>query len=328
MIGDPLEMAAEALHSAAKVLLACHVNPDGDTMGSALALGLALHSTGKEVTLVCADEVPLPYRFMPGSDSFLRAVPEEAFDVAVALDCDGERRLGSLAPAVRRAPCVIEIDHHTGTDRFGDIVAVDSTAAATAVLVYELIRLLAQPITADIATNLFVGIMTDTGSFRFANTRARSLRIAAELVDCGADPYQIADHVYETRSRGATLLLGQALNSLRLYQEGQIATARLTAEDFESAGASDADTEGIVNHVRAIAGVQIALLLREINGKVRVSLRSREPVDVAEIAREFGGGGHRVAAGCTIPLPIAQAEERLLDAARRGLQRAHSSPRP
>ena len=135
MIGDPLEAAAVALRSAAKVLLACHVNPDGDTMGSALALGLALRPAGKEVTLACADEVPLPYRFMPGSDSFLRAVPEEALDVAVALDCDGERRLGALAPAVRRAPCVIEIDHHTGTDRFGDIVAVDSTAAATSVLV-------------------------------------------------------------------------------------------------------------------------------------------------------------------------------------------------
>ncbi|NLC56864.1 MAG: bifunctional oligoribonuclease/PAP phosphatase NrnA [Armatimonadetes bacterium] len=319
---DPVVRAAEALRAAGRVLLACHVNPDGDTMGSALALGLALQHAGKKVTLVSPDEVPLPYHFLPGSHQFQRSVPEGDYDVAAALDCDGESRMGSAAPAVRRAAQVIEIDHHTGTDRFGDIVVVDPTAAATGELVFGLLRLLALPITADVATNLYVALMTDTGSFRFANTTARCLRIAAELVDCGADPFRIADHVYETRSRAATLLLGRALASLKLSDDGQIAWGRLTAEDFQQAAATDAETEGIVNHLRAIAGVRVAILLREVNGKVRVSLRSREPVDVAAVARVFGGGGHRVAAGCTLPLPLATAERRLLDEARAALHRA------
>jgi len=320
MIADAMVRAAEVLRSATKVLLACHINPDGDTMGSALGLGLGLHAAGKAVTLVCADDIPLPYRFMPGSGGFVRAVPDESFDVAVALDCDGERRLGSAAPGVRRAAHVIEIDHHTGTDRFGDTVIVDPTASATAELVFGLLHLLAIPVTGEIATNLYVGILTDTGSFRFANTSSRCLRIASELVDCGADPFHIADHVYETRSYPATVLLGRALNSLKLSDDGRIAWARLTADDFERAGATDAETEGIVNYLRAIAVVQVAALFRQVNGKVRVSLRSREPVDVAEVARLFGGGGHRVASGCTLAVPLAQAERRVLAAARKAIE--------
>lgn len=320
---DPMVRAAEALRAGSRVLLACHVNPDGDTMGSALALGLALRRAGKDVTLVSPDEVPLPYRFLPGSDGFLNAVPEGDHDVSVALDCDGLNRLGPAAPGVRRAACVIEVDHHTGNDRFGDIVVVDPTAAATGEIIFALLRLLALPILPDVATNLYVALLTDTGSFRFANTTARSLRIAAELVDCGADPFRIADHVYETRSYPATLLLGRALASIGLSQDGRIAWGRLTARDFEEVGATDAETEGIVNHLRAIAGVRVAVLFREVNGKVRVSLRSREPVDVAAVARVFGGGGHRVAAGCTLPTPLAQAERRVLDEVRKALQHTH-----
>lgn len=320
MIPDAMLDAAQALCRAERVLLAAHLNPDGDTMGSVLALGEALACAGKRTSVVCVDEVPLPYRFMPGAENFLRQPPDEPFDTAVALDCDGEHRLGRVVAAgVRKAPCVIEIDHHTGTARYGDIVVVDSTAAATGELVFELLRVMALPINPAIATNLYVAVLTDTGSFRFANTTPRTLRIAAELVECGADPAAIAEQVYETRPLPAIELLGRALSSIKVSSDGAVAWSRLTEADFERAGASDADTEGIVNHLRAIAGVKVGVLFRQVNGRVRVSLRAREPVNVARVARVFGGGGHRVAAGCTLDMPVTQAERHLLAEVRKAL---------
>ncbi len=322
MISDPVLAAASALQAAGRVLLASHINPDGDTMGSALALGLALRGAGKHVAMVCPDEVPPPYRFMPGCEGFLRSVPDEAFDVAVALDCDGEHRLGPAATGVRRQPCVVEIDHHPGTERFGQIVVVDPSAAATGEMVFEVLRLLGLPPTPEIATNLYVAIMTDTGSFRYPNTSARVVRIAAELVDCGAVPSAIAEQVYETRPFAAMALLGRALSSIRRSDDGAVAWARLTAEDFARTNATDADTEGIVNNLLAIAGVRASVLFRQVNGRVRISLRARAPVDVAEVARTFGGGGHRLAAGCTLEMPLADAERRVLAEALEAVRRA------
>ncbi|MBI3945137.1 MAG: DHH family phosphoesterase [Armatimonadetes bacterium] len=325
MIADAMVAVADALRAAERVLLACHINPDGDTMGSALALGLALRAAGKDVAIVCPDEPPRAYRFMPGSETFLRAVPSGTFDVSVALDCDGFHRLGPAGPGVRSAARVIEIDHHSGEDRFGDVLVVDRKAAATGDLVFTLLKLLGQPLTPDIATNLYVALLTDTGSFRFANTTARSLRIAAELVDCGADAARIAEHVYETRSFAAVAMLGRALASLKRGEKGALVWARLTARDFLGTGGSDAETEGIINHLRSIEGVKVALLFRQVDGRIRVSLRGRAPVNVAAVARAFGGGGHHQAAGCTLDLPMAQAERAVLAETRKALKRPRTA---
>lgn len=321
MTQEAMVAAAEALQAAQNVLLACHINPDGDTMGSALALGLALRQAGKTVTVVCQDEAPRAYRFMPGWDSFRQEVPDTPFDAAVALDCDGVKRMGSVATGVCRVPCTIEIDHHTGTERFGKIVVVDATAAATGELVFTLLQLMGLPITREVAINLYVALMTDTGSFRYANTRGRTLRIAAELVDCGAEPAPIASSVYESHPFASVAILGRALASLQRSEEGALVWAHITTDDFQHVGAGDGDTDGIINHLRSIDGVKIAVLFRQVGDKVRISLRGRDLVDVAEVARAFGGGGHRLAAGCTIEAPLPQAEQQLLAEAHKALQK-------
>lgn len=325
MTEPALEEAAKALRAAERVLLACHVNPDGDTMGSALALGLALRDSGKQVAIVCPDEPPRAYRFMPGSETFLRSAPEETFDVAVAVDCDGFHRLGAAGPAVRKATRVIEMDHHTGEGRFGDILVIDQSASATGELVFLLLQRLELPITPDIATNLYVALLTDTGSFRFANTTARSLRIAAELVERGADAARIAEQIYETRSFAAVAMLGHALASMKRSDDGALVWARLTEKDFLGTGGSDAETEGIINHLRSIEGVKVALLFRQVDGRIRVSLRGRAPVDVSQVARVFGGGGHRQAAGCTLEMPLPRAERAVLAEVRKVLKRLSSA---
>lgn len=319
MKGDPFIEAAERLAAAGRVLLGCHVNPDGDTLGSALALALALRAAGKQAEVVCADPVPRPYRFLPGSDTLRHTVPAGAYDLGVILDCDGPKRLGSVLPAFRQVPFLIEVDHHPGTERFGQLVVVDTTAAATAEPLFTLLKLGGFALTAAIATCLYVAILTDTGSFRFANTTGRALRLAAELVACGAHPGEIAEQVYASRSFASVALLGRALASLQRSDAGALAWAHLTPRDFTETGSGDADTEGIVHHLRDIEGVRVAALFRQIDGKVRVSLRSREPVNVAAVARVFGGGGHRLAAGCTLAAPLDDAERRVLDEARKAL---------
>ena len=320
---EALIAAAQAIRESKTVVLACHVNPDGDALGSLLALALALRPLGKEVTCLSEDGVPDILRFLPGSDLISRSTDIPTFDLALVVDSGELARVGEqVRPMVSRARRAVNIDHHVVAGTFGDIRVLDSGAASTAEIVYALLQTLEIPLSPEIATCLFTGIITDTGSFRFQNVTPGTLRTAALLVAAGASPPLISENVFENKTFAGTRLLGRALSSLSQSPDGRIVWAHITAADFRSLGAIDAETEGIVNYVRGIRGAEVGMLFREMdNGRIRVSLRSRESVNVAELAQEFGGGGHRMASGCTLNVPLPDAELALVAAAQLAVSR-------
>ncbi len=318
---QPLADAAAAINESQSIVLACHVNPDGDALGSLLGLALALIPLGKSVVCLSEDGVPDILRFLPGTELITQTTEAGAFDLALVVDSGELPRVGdSVKPLIARAKRVVDIDHHVTSGAFGDIRVLDSHAASTAEIVYALLETLGAPITPDIATCLFTGIITDTGSFRFQNVTPNTLRVAAKLLEAGAPPAHISENVFDNRTFAATRLLGHALSSLSQTQDGKVIWAHITAKDFQELGATDQDTEGVVNYVRGVRGAEVGVLFREMEtGKIRVSLRSRETVNVAEIASKFGGGGHRMASGCTLNAPLVQAEQTMIRAVQSAL---------
>lgn len=313
----------QAIEQAQSVVLGCHISPDGDALGSMLALAQALKRLGKpRVEALCPDGLPPIYRFLAGSDEVLPAPTADSFDLGIAVDCDGEGRLGAALPHILSARTVIDIDHHGGIDPFGDLQWIDSTAAATGELIYELIVDLGVEIDEGMATCLLTALMVDTGSFRFANTTARTFEVASKLVAAGARTVQIAARLYEEKAYSTAKLLGLALARITRSAGESIVWSELRLSDFAEAGAGEDETEGIINQLRSIRNGKIAALFRETaDGNVKVSLRSRNNMDVSEIARTFGGGGHKLASGCTIPGTLAEAEQKVLSALEAALAR-------
>ncbi|MCL4424838.1 MAG: bifunctional oligoribonuclease/PAP phosphatase NrnA, partial [Firmicutes bacterium] len=219
-----------------------------------------------------------------------------------------------------RVALVVNIDHHGTNAGFGQYNYVDVQAAAVGEQIYELLRSMEVDISPAIATCLYTAIVTDTGSFRYESTRESTFRVAAELVRLGAKPAQVAENAFETRSLSSARLLGRALETLELTPDGKVAWLVISRAALEETGASDEETEGIINYARAIRGVEVGLLFRETgDGKVRVSLRSRHQVDVSRVASHFDGGGHPRAAGCTLSLPLNEAREKVITAVRGAL---------
>jgi phosphoesterase RecJ-like protein len=292
------------------------VKPDGDALGSLCALGLACEALGKSVTMVSPDGVPPLYAFIPGTDRVVTADRAAPAEVGIGVDADGSDRLGPAESLVLQCATVIDLDHHVGADRFGQIQVVDPTAAAAGELVYALIGDLGVPIDRAIADALMAAIVTDTGAFRFSSVTPQTLTIVARLMETGAHPYGIVERIYGTRSLAATRLLAAALSRVQQAAGGRFAWSALDRDAFRRSGAREDETEGIINEIRAIEGVVVAALLREEpDGSIRVSLRSRDGIDVAELAGRFGGGGHRAASGCTLPGPMDAAAEALVAAA-------------
>jgi len=310
-----VDAAVQAIMAARRIVLAGHVNPDGDTLGCILALAHALTGMGKEVTVLSSDGVPDIYDWLPGAGLIRNGSPRRDFDLAVVCDAGNLDRVGaSIRPIMESAPCLIDIDHHVADGVFGSIRILDSSAAATAEIVWKLILALQKATgsvlaTRDVAECLMTGLITDTGSFRFLNVTPRTFALAARLERLGAVPAPIVDLVFENRTYGGVKLLGRALDSLQMTADGKVAWAHVTVQDFTDVSAVDAETEGIVNHVRAIKGVQVGILFREVPDKqVRVSLRARNGADVNRIANVFGGGGHVLAAGCSVEPPLKDVE--------------------
>jgi phosphoesterase RecJ-like protein len=307
-----LREAAEALRNAGRISLACHINPDGDALGSMLGLALALEALGKSVVRLCQDPVPHSYRFLPTSDQVVKTPPKDwRPDAAVGLDCDAEHRLGSVAPFILDAPCVIDIDHHTGSGPFGHIRVLDPTASSTSQEVFDLLPHLGVAFSRDLAVCLLAGIIFDTGAFRFSNTSPRTFEAGAQLVAAGAEPDIIHQNMFDNRPFSNLKLLGRALTTAQM-QDG-IAWSALTRQDFRETNAEETETEGIITNLMAIRDVRAAALFRETAHGVKVSLRSRNGIDVAAIARHFGGGGHTKASGCTVEKPMADAMREVLD---------------
>jgi len=310
------------LRGARRIALVSHRDPDPDTIGSALALGLGLESLGKQVSWHCADPVPEQQRFLHGSERFTQEPPPEDVDLVVTVDFGSVDRAKFLLPA---RPTLVNIDHHASNDNFGAANLVDVTAAASAELVSRVIDALGIPWTPDMATAALVGIMTDTGSFQFPSTDARALERAARLREAGADLQAITYNIFRNKRFEALKLWGFAFSRLAREHGGQLVWTEIRAGDIEGAEARDEDISGLVEQVARSAGMRVALLFNEQRGSVKVSCRTSqwEPsVDATALMARFGGGGHVRAAGALIQGDLAEVRARVLDAARAALDAA------
>ncbi|MEP6756121.1 MAG: bifunctional oligoribonuclease/PAP phosphatase NrnA [Chthonomonadales bacterium] len=309
----PYADAVRAIRAANRIVLASHVNPDGDTLGSSLALAFALRSLGKMAIPLSHDGVPEILKWMPGVETVETETSLRDFDLAIVCDTGTTDRIGQSKEAILSAPVSICIDHHVTEGEFGQIRIVDSKSSSTGELMFDLIQALEVELTPDMANCLLCAIITDTGSFRYMNVTPRTFEIAAALMSAGASPAEISELVFENRSLASVKLLGRALESLKTAADGRVAWAHVSAKDFEELNATDEETEGIVNHVRAVRTAHVGVLFRETpNKKIRISLRSRPGFDVNQVANMFGGGGHHLAAGCSQEPPLETAEETVI----------------
>ncbi|MEN6357779.1 MAG: bifunctional oligoribonuclease/PAP phosphatase NrnA [Armatimonadota bacterium] len=299
MTKNTLKDAWRRLAKGKSFVLACHQRPDGDTLGSALALAHILRRMDKDVVVLAEDGVPDNYTFIPESDTILTQTDRRDFDIGVLIDSEGLKRIGTASEAVSSAKETACIDHHVPNGGFGDIRVADRTLSSTAEVMAEFFDANEVEVDQIAATQLLTGLIADTGAFRFANTTARTFEIAAHLQSLGAQPSVIAREVYESRPLRSARLLGRALTSLETDESGRVVWASITQKDLDDLGATDADTDSIVNQVAAVKGPKVAILFRETKpDSIRISLRSRDGVDVNQIAKVFDGGGHVAAAGC------------------------------
>jgi len=299
-----LAAVADAIRSHDRFLLVTHENPDGDALGSILAMKLALDELGKDSVMYLYGEAPLPaeYSFMP-LDELRRELPGDWRErVLITLDCANESRLGPNPEPLAGAPLVLDIDHHHDNSRFGTLNLIVPNASSTGEVLRDLFAELGVELTPDLAEALYIALVTDTGRFQYSNTTAKSLRLAAELVEAGADIHRIFQGVYETVQFAKLKLLARALERAQIYDGGRLVVSYLLRDDFADIGAAEAYSEGIIDSLRAVEGADMAALIREpprSDGPTRrVSLRaSNDELDVSAIARKSGGGGHRQAAG-------------------------------
>jgi phosphoesterase RecJ-like protein len=296
-------------------VIAAHISPDGDALGSSIALSMALESLGKKTIVYDKDPVPEFYKFMPGSERFTDSIQNSKFKIQnlILIDCNDAERAGIEKLQVASSAV---IDHHETARDFGDIKWIDPKSPATGLMIFYLIKELGVNITKEIAANLYTAIAIDTGTFRYSNTTPAVLRVSAELIEAGADPSYIAENLYETWTDGRFRLLQKVLNTLEIYND--IAITHVTLDMFRETGAAIADTETFPGFPRKLKSIKISALFREVeNNHYKISLRSKgRDVNVAKIAEMFGGGGHSNAAGYKIRADLKAAKEALLKAVR------------
>lgn len=305
-----LEEIAALLLAQDKLVLCPHVSPDGDALGSTLALKMALEKAGKKVTVMVDDDVPKAFGFLPQIDCFVKPDDGEVVeaDLLVVLDASSLDRIGKVAQAVK-AKAVANIDHHISNTQFADYLYLNTEAAATAEILCNLVEKLGITPDKDLATCLYTGIYTDCGSFRYANTTPGTMRAAAKLLEYGARPNEISDAL-GTNTRANIEMLGKVLQTLAFYNDGKISTLEINSDLYDK----DVNTDNFISFARYIEGVDVAVLFKAVEPAVtRVSMRSQD-TDVAAIALSFGGGGHIRAAGCTVELPLEQAKSKVLEA--------------
>lgn len=293
-----------------------HVRPDGDALGSQLAVALALKQLGKEVRVWNEDGMLEKYSFVPRAELLSQppAKPED-FDVAIALDTAIQNRLGNTMAAIRSANVWVNIDHHQSNPGYGDVVLVDPSSPATGQIIFELIKNQKLPFDREIAENLYVAISTDTGSFQYPNTTSRTFEIAAELIRTGIDVGRISQQLYENYPRRRIELLRALLDTMRFEADGRVAHFGLSFQLAQQLGVLPEDNEGLIDHLRAVRGVVVAIFFEELNdGKVRVSMRSKSArVDVSAICQKFGGGGHVLAAGARVRGSLVEVQQTVVE---------------
>ena len=303
-----LAETGQLLKAAQKLVIVSHVSPDGDTLGSSLALLHALRALGKEVIMNVDDDISTVYSFLPGIEEYRRFAPDESVeaDLLVVIDASSADRAGNAMDVVKPG-AVLNIDHHKTNTRFADYLYLDSDAAATAEIIYSLLLEMGIAFTHDIATCIYEGIYTDTGSFKYSNTTSKTMETAAALLKYGVNPSVISDNM-ELKSRSQVEMLRKVLETLTFLKDGRIAYIEIAPELYDH----NVDTDAFISYPRYVEGVEIALLFKQVEDNLtRVSFRSKE-IDVAKIAVSFGGGGHKKAAGCSIFSPLPEAKKTVL----------------
>jgi phosphoesterase RecJ-like protein len=320
-VGPLLDNIAEIILKSDEIAILPHVAADGDALGSSFALALALSRLGKKAAVFLEEELPFIYGFLPGSNM------SEVFDglktkygTVIAVDCGDKERLGARKELFDNAEVTANIDHHPTNTSFADHNHVNPDASATAEIIRRLLELLGIEPDREIATGLYVGIATDTGSFRYSNTTSETHRIVSELIKAGVDVAEVSEKIFDSVSCEKVKLTGEAINSLELFENGRIAIMTLTIDQIRKTGARDEDSDGIINTARSIRGVSVAAMLRQSeNGDIKVNLRSNALVDVSGIARLHSGGGHKKAAGYTTGGSLEMAKHKLLEEIRKAL---------
>lgn len=311
-----MRKAIEAIRKYKKFLVTAHVNPEGDSIGSQLAMKELLLGMGKQAIIVDNDPVPGHYKFLPKADEVSNRIDKSIqFDAAVILDCPTMKRIGDVRYIIPKDRPIINIDHHISNEEFGRYNWVDPHASSTGEMVYRLFKETGTKMTKDIALCIYIAILTDTGSFNYDNTSKAAHEIAGELLGYGLDPAGVSEDVYEKRSLADMKLLGMVLDTIKVNSAGNVAYMEMTRKMLEETGAQVAKSEGLVNYARSIDGAMVAVLFREDSkdrNKINVSFRSKGDVDVNRIASFFGGGGHVKASGCVIEGTLASAEKKVL----------------
>jgi len=306
MANPVLQQIVDAIHARKRFVISSHSRPDGDSIGSQLAAAYALQALGKNVTIVNADQAPPPLMQFPGVPEITIAsqVEVEPGDdaAAIIMECSDLSRTG--VTGLDRF-FVINIDHHPGNTSYGQLNWFDATAAACGELVFDLVRALGAPLTREVATHIYVAILTDTGSFHYSSISPRTFDICRETLEAGVDPVMVARNVYDSNNMGRLKLFGSVLSAMQIDQSGRIAIVYLDHEMAREAGGTYEDTEGIINLPLTVKEIQAVVFFKQSEGEeYRVSMRSKGNIDVGAVAKEFGGGGHKNAAGCTVTGPI------------------------
>lgn len=311
---NSLTVIADAIRRSENTMICGHIMPDGDSLGSVLALGLSLEAMGKKVVMAGPDPIPAIYGFLPGVDRFQTGAPPEGiFDTLIVLDCSVPERLGKdYQELLKKETVIINIDHHAGPGIPGAYSYIDTSAAAVGEIIFDLLKLMQVSISAEAAINLYTAIITDTGSFQYDNVTPDTHRRIAELLELGVPVMQINTALHEENPVEALILLKEALHTLTLSPCGKVCWMTVTQEMLQNTGALDEHTEGLVNYCRSIKGVEVGLLFREISVETyKVSLRSKNNVNVNMLAAKFGGGGHPKAAGCVLKGSLRDVQEKV-----------------
>jgi phosphoesterase RecJ-like protein len=307
-----LSQVVQLIEQQRRFMITSHIRPDGDGLGSGLALYWMLRDLGKEVDVVLRDRVPPAYTVLPASDLVIvRDDVTEKYDAAFVIECSDVDRpgLGGL-----QEQFVVNIDHHSTTGPFGDINWIDATAAAVGEMIYNLCKALGVEVTKEIAECIYTALLTDTGSFHFSNTTERTLKIASELVRRGVEPARISQALFYSGSFSKVKLLGLVLSNIERDESGRIAWITVDRATMSEADACEEDSDGIVNHALSVGEVEAVAFFKELSpGSYRISLRSKGKNNVAKVAELFGGGGHRNAAGCRIDGDFEEVKRRVID---------------
>jgi bifunctional oligoribonuclease and PAP phosphatase NrnA len=305
----------QAIDEGNRFLISTHVDPDGDAIGSAFALYFALKSLGKEASVYLKSGIPYRYKFLPRPDSIIAHIPDGSLDTVIIVDSGDLARIGEGSEAVKNAKCLINIDHHETNDAFGHINIIDERASSAAEVLYLIMKALDVKFDYNMAVNLYAAILTDTGSFRYDCTTPRAFRICEEMTNHGVLPSFVANQVYESHPKQRLQLFCLVLGTLDFIADDRIATAFVTKDMFEKTGTNREFSEGFVEQIKEIGSVEVACVFREVGDhRFKVSMRAKGSINVASVAKRFGGGGHRLAAGCTIDGTASEVKNKLLEA--------------